>query len=243
MSIACEFADSVQSFKQARLPWLLPIAPAVFVVAGSLWARRFHESEIRACGWQVHTFASAEEFLAHPRFPGPSCLVLDITLPGLDGLGLQKRLAADRTHMSIVLTRGCGDVLMTVQATTCGSFDLATTAFEGEELPSAVRHAIECSKMALRDEQQIQALQARHDSLSSRERQVMALVAAGLLNKQVGHELGISEITVKAHRGKVMRKMKARSLAELIKMVTNLQLAVGQPRANRAEAGFTAGIS
>jgi FixJ family two-component response regulator len=206
------------------------------VVVGGLWARRFHEFPIRACGWQVETFASAEEFLARPRFPGPCCLVLDITLPGLDGLGLQKRFAADRTHMPIVLTRDCGDVLMTVQAMKCGVVDLVTTAFEGEELQSAVRHAIERSKMALRQEEQIQALQVRHDSLSSRERQVMALVAAGLLNKQVGYELGISEVTVKAHRGRVMRKMNARSLAELIKMVASLQPVVGQPKANRPEA-------
>jgi len=236
MSIAWEFADSAQSFQQARSPWVLPIAPAVFVVADRLWARRFRESAIRACGWQVETFASAEEFLARPGFPGPSCLVLDITLPDLDGLGLQRRLAADRTHMPIVLTRDCGDVLMTVQATKCGFVGQVTTAFEGEDLPSAIGHAIECSRIALRHEEQIQALQARHDSLSGRERQVMALVAAGLLNKQVGHELGISEVTVKAHRGRVMRKMKARSLAELIKMVASLQQVVGQRNANCPEA-------
>jgi RNA polymerase sigma factor (sigma-70 family) len=211
MSIAGQFADRAKSFQQARLPWELPIAPTVFVIDGGLWARRLHEAAIRACGWQIEIFPLAQEFLARPRFPGPSCLVLDITLPGLDGLGLQKRLAADRTHMPIVLTRGCGNVLMMVQAMKCGSVEFVTTPFEGEDLPSAVRHGIERSEMALRHEEQIQALRARHDSLSSRERQVMALVAAGLLNKQVGHELGISEVTVKAHRGKAMRKMKARS--------------------------------
>jgi FixJ family two-component response regulator len=235
MSIASVFAHSGQLFQESQLLSVCPITPTIFVVDGGVWARRFLEFAIRASRWQMETFASAEEFLARPRFVGPSCLVLDITRPGLDRIGLQKRLATGRTHMPIILTTGGGDVLMTVQAISSGSLDLVTTASEGEELPSAIRLAIKRSEMALRHEQQIQALQGRRDSLSSRECQVMALVATGLLNKQVGHELGISEITVKAHRGKVMRKMKARSLAELVTMVANLQsTGLGVPAADLA---------
>ena len=223
MSTVSVYAHDGQSLPTSRA------AQVVFVVGGDPSARRSLEATIRASGWRVETFASAEEFLARPCLPGPSCLILDVSLPGLAGLSLQKRLA-DRAYMSIILICGYGDVLMTVPAMKAGG------PFEGGELSNAIRHAIECSEMALRHEQQIQALRGCHDSLTSRERQVMALVAEGLLNKQVGYELGISEITVKAHRGKVMRKMKARSLAELIRMAAHLQVSVGPARAELVPA-------
>jgi len=221
MSIASVFAYSAQSFEETNLSFVFPLLPTVFVVGDGL---EFLEFAVRASGWQMEMFASAEAFLARPRFLGPSCLVLDITRPDHEGIGLQKHFTADRTHMPIILTTGGGNVLMTVQAMISGSLNLVATAAEGEGLPSAIRFAIERSEMALRYEQHIQALRARHDSLSGRERQVMMLVTAGLLNKQVGRELGISEITVKAHRGRVMRKMKAGSLAGLVTMVANLHL-------------------
>jgi FixJ family two-component response regulator len=226
MSIASVSARFAEPITTAQSP-CAAARPIVYAVAGGPWAQRVLEPAIRALGWQIEKFASAEAFRAHPCSQGPGCLVLDITLPGLDGLGLQRRLAADRVHMPIILATGCGEVLMTVQATGCGSLDLVTTALDGEKLPNTVRHAIACSEIALRREQEIQALRGCYASLSGRERQVMGLVVTGLLNKQIGHELGISEITVKAHRGKMMQKMKARSLADLIKMAARLRLCSG----------------
>jgi FixJ family two-component response regulator len=172
------------------------------------------EALIRCAGWELETFASAQEFLSRPRVLAPSCLVLDVTLPDLNGLDLQKRVAADRMDMPIIFIRGYGDVPMTVQAMKAGAVEFLTKPFGDDVLLSAIRHAIERSHTALRQEAEIRALRDYYASLSRREREVMALVVSGLLNKQVGRELGISEITVKAHRGKVMREMKAGSLAE-----------------------------
>jgi FixJ family two-component response regulator len=199
--------------------------PIVFVVDDDVSVRESLESLIRCAGWEPETFASAQEFLSRTRVLAPSCLVLDVTLPDLNGLDLQKRVAVNRIDMPIIFITGYGDVPMTVQAMKAGAAEFLTKPFGDDVLLSAIRHAIERSRIALAHEAEIRALRDRHASLSRREREVMALVVSGLLNKQVGGELGISEITVKAHRGKVMRKMKAGSLADLVNMAARLRLA------------------
>jgi FixJ family two-component response regulator len=200
-------------------------APVVFVVDDDISVRESLELLIRCAGWQPETFASAQEFLIHPRVVIPSCLVLDVSLPGLNGLDLQKRVAVERPDMPIIFITGHGDVPMTVQAMKAGAIEFLTKPFSDETLLSAIRHAIERSHSALRRESEIRAIRDCYVSLTGREREVMALVVSGRLNKQVGNELGISEITVKAHRGKVMRKMNADSLPDLVKMAQKLRLA------------------
>ena len=199
--------------------------PIVFVVDDDVSVRDSLELLIRNAGWQPELLASAQEFLARPRVVAPSCLVLDVTLPGLNGLELQKRIAADRTDLPIIFITGHGDVPMSVQAMKAGAVEFLTKPFGDETLLTAIRNAIERSRAALIHEAEIRVLRDCYASLSSREREVMALVVSGRLYKQVGGELGISEITVKAHRGHVMRKMKANSLADLVKMAGQLRLA------------------
>jgi FixJ family two-component response regulator len=198
-------------------------APIVFIVDDDISVRESLELLIRYEGWQPETFASAQDFLDHPRTLVPSCLVLDISLPGLNGLELQKQVAAERAEMPIIFITGHRDVPMTVQAMKAGAAEFLTKPFDDEALLSAVRQALERSRLAIAHEIEIRELQERYASLTPRERQVMALVVSGLLNKQVGGELGISEITVKAHRGQAMHKMQAGSLADLIKMATKLR--------------------
>jgi FixJ family two-component response regulator len=197
----------------------------VFVVDDDVSVRESLELLIRTAGWQPETFASAKEFLARPRVPTPSCLVLDVSLPDLNGLDLQKRIAADRGDMPIIFITGYGDVPMTVQAMKAGAVEFLTKPFGDDVLLSAIRTAIDRSRAVLGREAEMQELRDCFVSLTRREREVMALVVSGLLNKQVGGELGISEITVKAHRGQVMRKMKADSLAALVTMAARLRLA------------------
>jgi FixJ family two-component response regulator len=207
------------------------VTPIVFVVDDDISVRESLESLIRCEGWQPETFASAQEFLDHPRVHIPNCLVLDVSLPGLNGLDLQSLVADERTDMPIIFITGHGDVPMTVQAMKAGAVEFLTKPFNDDVLLTAIRAALERSRVALSLEAEMRVLRDRYASLSQRERQVMVLVVSGLLNKQVGGELGISEITVKAHRGKVMQKMKANSLADLVKMAARLRLA---PAATKA---------
>jgi FixJ family two-component response regulator len=197
----------------------------VFVVDDDISVRESLELLIQSAGWQPETFASAQEFLAHPRMLVPSCLVLDVSLPGLNGLDLQKRVAVERIDMPIIFITGHGNVPMTVQAMKAGAVEFLTKPFSDDVLLGAIRNAIERSQTALGREAEIRALRDRYALLTPREREVMALVTSGLLNKQVGGELGISEITVKAHRGQAMQKMKADSLAHLVKMAARLGIA------------------
>ncbi|MGJ7506367.1 response regulator transcription factor [Variovorax sp. GT1P44] len=196
--------------------------PTVFVVDDDISVRESLELLIRCAGWDPETFGSAQEFLARPRSHAPSCLILDVGLPDLNGLDLQKMVAVERTDMPIIFITGYGDVPMTVRAMKAGAVEFLTKPFDDEALLSAIRQAVERSHAALDHEEGLRSLRERHASLSRREREVMALVVSGLLNKQVGGELGISEITVKAHRGQVMRKMGADSLADLVNMAARL---------------------
>ena len=200
--------------------------PVVFVVDDDVSVRESLELLIHHEGWQVRTFASASEFLACPRPSVPNCLILDISMPELSGLKLQKRIARERTEMPIIFITGYGDV-PTTQAMKSGAVEFLTKPFTDEALVGAIRQAIERSREALHREREMQALRGEYASLSQREREVMALVVTGKLSKEVAGELGISEITVKVHRGRVMQKMKADSLADLVNMAAKLGLGRG----------------
>jgi FixJ family two-component response regulator len=197
------------------------VTPVIFVVDDDVSIRESLELLIAAEGLKVETFPSAAAFLSRPRATMPCCLVLDVHLPGLSGLELQRQLAG-RTDIPIVFITGHGDVATTVQSMKAGAFDFLTKPLESDVLLATIRQALERSRAALLHESEMQALRTCYASLTPRERDVMSLVVSGLLNKQVGGELGISEITVKAHRGQVMRKMKADSLPALVMMAGRL---------------------
>ncbi len=203
----------------------MPESPSiVLVVDDDISVRESLELLLRHEGLDVETFVSAQEFLSRPPVTVPSCLVLDISLPGLNGLDLQKRVAVERHEMPIIFITGHGDIPITVQAMKAGAVEFLTKPFSDEILLNAIRNALVRSKALLDRDTEIRALKARYARLTAREREVMALVVVGLPNKQVGGELGISEITVKAHRGSMMRKMQAESLAELVSIATRLRL-------------------
>jgi FixJ family two-component response regulator len=199
-------------------------APTIFIVKNDVAERKSLELLIGAAGWRTESFGSAIEFLARPRTAAPCCLILDVILPDLNGLELQRKMASERKKMPIIFLTGGSDVATTVKAMKAGAFEFFVKPLGDDILVRAIREALEASRSALAKEAERQALQRCFATLSRREREVMALVSSGLLNKQVGGELGISEITVKAHRGQVMQKMQANSLADLVRMATNLGL-------------------
>jgi FixJ family two-component response regulator len=220
--LACTTSSELRSWHMAlSIPSSRPI---VFVVDDDVSVRESLELLVRNAGWQPETFESAQGFLARPRPQLPSCLILDISLPGISGLDLQKRVASERTDMPIIFITGHGDVPKSVQAMKAGAVEFLTKPISQEVLLSAIRQALERSRTTLSREAEMQELRNRYALLSPREREVMALVVSGRLNKQVGGELGISVITVKTHRGKVMQKMKADSLADLVNMAAKLRL-------------------
>ena len=198
--------------------------PIVFVVDDDISVRESLELLIQVSGWRAETFASARKFLARPRPSVPSCVILDLALPDVSGLDLQQRVAADRSEMPIIFITGYGDISQSVRAMKAGALEFLTKPFREDVLVSAIRHALERSRRTLEHDAKMKALRQSYESLTPREREVMVLVVSGFLNKQVGGELGISEITVKAHRGQVMRKMKADSLPALVNMVAGLGL-------------------
>jgi FixJ family two-component response regulator len=196
----------------------------VYVVDHDISMREHLEELIRAAGWHPLVFASAEEFLSCPCGSGPSCLVLEVILPGLSGLGLQQRILADRADIPIIFVTAHNDVPMTVRAMKAGATEFLIKPVSAEVLLEALRFALDRSRAIQSTLSQMNAIRVRYEALSEREREVMNLVVSGLANKQIGDDLGISEITVKAHRGRVMRKMQARSLAELVNIAARLPI-------------------
>jgi len=214
--------DMLAGVRDRGLTTMSEARPTVLVVDDDVSVRESLEALIGTAGWEVRSFESAEAFLARPLAPGPSCLVLDVGLPDLNGLDLQALVARDHAEMPIIFITGYGDVPTSVRAMKAGAVEFLTKPFGDDVLLEAVGSALERSRAAVEERSSLRELRDRYETLSRREREVMELVVAGLLNKQVGGELGISEITVKAHRGRVMEKMKARSLADLVKMSQRL---------------------
>lgn len=205
---------------------MLDEAPVVFVVDDDVSIRESLELLIRSAGWNPETYASAKEFMHRARPDVANCLVLDINLPDLNGLDLQKLVAAERTEMPIIFITGSGDIPTTVKAMKAGAVEFLPKPLHDKPLLEAIENALKRSRDELSRAAEIRLLRQRHASLTQREKEVLALVVSGLLNKQVAYELGITEITVKAHRGQVMRKMNARSLPELVNFAARLGIDV-----------------
>jgi FixJ family two-component response regulator len=204
--------------------------PVVFIVDDDISVRESLEGLVADAGFRPEPCASAQDFLNHSRPDGPSCLILDLRLPDINGLEVQRRIAAERAEMPIIFITGHGDIPTTVRAMKAGATEFLSKPFAAEDLLEAIRKALERSRARLSEQASLQILQTRHRTLSPRERDVMELVVLGRLNKQVGAELGISEITVKAHRGRMMRKMRAKSVPELVNMAGQLGLDTGVKR-------------
>ena len=204
-----------QDSSSSSMPQAIPV---VFVVDDDISVRESLELLIRFAGWQVELFASAQEFLAHPRPAVPSCLVLDVNLPGLNGLDLQKRIAGERADMPIIFITGYGDVPRTVQAMKAGAVEFLTKPFDDDVLLRAIGSAIERSRTALDHEQGLRSLRQAHASLTPREHEVMAMVVAGRLNKQIAADLGISVKTVETHRSRMMEALGCRNASELLRV-------------------------
>jgi len=219
-------SDAILVGRRARIKPVVvpPASPVVFIVDDDISVRESLDALIRLEGWEPETYSSATEFLERPAVSVPSCLILDLNLPDLSGLDVQRRIASARSDMPVIFITGYGDIPRTVQAMKAGAVEFLTKPFGDEALLEAVRHALERSRITIEQQRDMLKLSGRHESLSRREQEVMALVVSGLLNKQIGFELGISEITVKAHRGQVMRKMAAGSVADLVKMAARLGL-------------------
>jgi FixJ family two-component response regulator len=202
--------------------------PLVFVLDDDISIRESLELLLRSAGWLVETFESPREFLARPRHAGPNCLILDMSLPELSGLQVQERIAGERTDMPIIFITGGTDIPMTVKAMKAGAVEFLPKPYGQTQLLEAVRSALAKSESAIAAQESSRGMRTAYEALTPRERQVMGMVVAGLLNKQVGGELGISEITVKTHRGNMMRKMNADSLADLVKIARELGIPVGK---------------
>lgn len=225
--------ESRCAFPSSGFTAVSDVEPTVYVVDDDISVRESLEMLLISEGFRPQIFESAVDFIAHPRPSKPACLILDVNMPDLNGLDLQAHITGDQADLPIIFITGFGDIPTSVRAMKAGAAEFLTKPIDDETLVSAIRQAIERSRVSLDERAQLRILKEAYEALSRREREVMALVVSGLMNKQVGGELGISEITVKAHRGRMMRKMNARSLADLVEIAR--RLGVRRPGRDDAE--------